>query len=102
MTGPIQPTAGGAESTTAPAGKTAVRVHYETTLVEFAHRVLIQASRDQVILSFAASPVLDPKTGNRVMPVHSRIALTPAGAVRLLQSLKEAAKRSQASVETAP
>lgn len=93
------------EASTADAGETApakgaapsagnVRVQYEQTGVQFANRVMVQAGRDQLILSFAPNPIPDPRTGGKVLSVQSRIAMTPAGAARLVQSLQTALQKS--------
>jgi hypothetical protein len=79
----------------APARK--LRLKYEEYSARYANQTILSGSADEVMLDFSSGPVPDAATGESIVPVHTRIAMTPAGARRLLAALQQTLKR----IETA-
>lgn len=76
--------------TRAPGDESTVRVRYERTDCAYASQFVINASAEEVIVNFAAGYIQDPGADSAVLPVHTRIALSPAGAARLINTLGKA------------
>lgn len=74
-----------------------IRVKYDHTHALFANQVLLKGSSEEVVLDFSSGPVADPDSGETVVPVHTRVAMTPQGARRLLSALKQALQRQENS-----
>ena len=64
-----------------------VQILYETTSAIFANQVIVNSGRDQIILDFSTGIISDHSSGRHVLPIQSRIAMTPANAVKLIQTL---------------
>ena len=73
-----------------------VRVRYEETQVLYAGQFLVNASAEEVVINFSSGFISDPQTGENMMPIHSRVALSPAGALRLMNTLSQAVQNMQA------
>jgi len=54
--------------------------------------VLLNTGQEELYLDFTSGIVIDRAAGVSVMPIHTRIAMTPSGVVRLWQLLGEAVK----------
>lgn len=72
-------------------GVSKVKVRFENTQVSYASQFIVNASAEEVILNFAAGYINDDRNpdGN-ILPVHTRVALSPAGARRLITTLSKA------------
>ncbi len=80
---PPQPSSPAAE-----AGQTNVRIVYEETTAKAASQVIVNTGPDQVILNFSSGAINDPSAGSQlILPIHSRIAMTPMGVANLAQTL---------------
>jgi Protein of unknown function (DUF3467) len=66
--------------------KVTLRVNYDSSEALFASQALVQATAEEVFLDFSSGVVNDAKD-SRVMRIHTRIAMTHAGATRLLNAL---------------
>ena len=66
--------------------KATLRVKYDSSEALFASQALVQATAEEVFLDFSSGVVSEGKD-SRVMRIHTRIALTHAGANRLLSAL---------------
>lgn len=64
-----------------------VQILYETTSAIFANQVIVNSGRDQIILDFSTGIISDHNSGRHVLPIQSRIAMTPGNAVKLVQTL---------------
>lgn len=69
-----------------------VRVRYEDTAASFASQFVVNASQEEVIINFSAGYISDPNSGENLLPIQSRVAMSPAGAVRLVNTLTKALK----------
>ena len=74
-----------------------IKVKYEDTAVRYANQVMLNGSAEELFLEFSSGPVPDPATGESIVPVHTRIAMTPGSARRLLAALQQTLKRVEAS-----
>jgi hypothetical protein len=82
-----QITAPGAGEELEQHGKPNVQILYEETAALFSNHVIVNSGRDQIILDFSTGIISDHATGRHVLPIQKRIAMTPANAVRLIQTL---------------
>ena len=64
-----------------------VQILYETTSAIFANQVIVNSGRDQIILDFSTGIISDHSSGRHVLPIQSRIAMTPGNSVKLVQTL---------------
>lgn len=82
-----------------------VRILYEKTEATFVNQVIVNSGRDQVILDFSTGIISDQSTGNHVLPIQQRIAMTPANAASLVQTLsnvlRQISEANQAALEEA-
>lgn len=82
---------------TADASKVTLRVKYENSGALYASQALVQVSPEEIFLDFSSGVVADGGEA-RTMPIHTRIAMTHAGALRLLSALQ----RTLQAKESAP
>ncbi|MET0261886.1 MAG: DUF3467 domain-containing protein [Rariglobus sp.] len=79
-----------------------LRIKYEEYSARYANQTILSGSTDEVFLDFSSGPVPDAATGESLVPIHTRIAMSHAGARRLLTALQQTLKRIEASsVKTA-
>jgi hypothetical protein len=71
-------------------------VRYDDYTARYATQVGIRTTPEEVFLEFSSGVIPDPATGQPVMPVHTRIAMTHAGARRLSEVLAQTFARSSA------
>ena len=57
-----------------------VRFRYNTTDTLFASQFLVNTSREELILNLSYGYMADPGTDEQLLPIHTRIAMTPQGA----------------------
>jgi hypothetical protein len=77
------------------AEKSKVRIQYTKTEVEFASQCVVNANQEEVILNFSPGYLADPQTNDRLLPIQTRIAMSPGGAARLVQTLTTALRNLQ-------
>lgn len=81
----------------APTGeKQKLKVKYEQTTAHYANQFLVNTTAEEVFLDLSSGAVTDPSSGDSVVPIHSRIAMSYAGARRLSQILAQAVQRHEA------
>ncbi|MGF1657367.1 MAG: DUF3467 domain-containing protein [Verrucomicrobiales bacterium] len=80
--------------------KTEIRVKYDVSQAIYASQALVQAGAEEVFLDFSSSIVTD-SNGARVMPIHTRVALSHAAARRLLTALGQTLTRHTENQEKA-
>jgi len=66
------------------------RLKYEELSSRYASQAVIKATPEEIQLDFTSGVIPDPTTGDQIVPVHSRITMTPAGARRFIQALQQA------------
>jgi hypothetical protein len=84
-----------------------VRVRYEETTVGYASQFLANVTAEDVIINFASGYLTDPGSGENILPIQRRIAMSHQGAQRLIAVLQQAlssardrANRPAAEAET--
>ena len=71
-----------------------LQVRYDDLKASYANHVLVSVGAEEVYLDFTSGIVQD-RPGVQVMPIHTRIAMTPSGVVRLSQLLAQTVQRFQ-------
>ena len=79
-----------------------IKVRYEATSATYANQIVVSANREDIILDFSSGTVPDPETGNPILPIHSRIALSWAGAARLRALIDQAIERQESGSTAKP
>jgi hypothetical protein len=51
-------------------------------------------------VNFSPGAIADPQTNQQMLPINTRIAMTPNGAARLVQTLTNVLKNLQAAAQT--
>lgn len=74
-----------------------LRIKYEEFSARYANQTILSGSVDEVFLDFSSGPVPDAATGESLVPIHTRIAMSHSGARRLLAALQQTLKRIEAS-----
>ncbi len=78
-----------------------IHVKYDELSAKYASQVIVNGSTDEIFLDFSSGVLNDPSTGESILSVHTRIAMTPAGANRLLQALSQTLNRLPSLAENA-
>lgn len=60
-----------------------VKVRYNETTAQYASQFILNTGADEVIVNFSSGPISDPGSGEMLLPIHTRIALTKGGVQRL-------------------
>jgi len=67
-----------------------LRIKYDESKASYASQALVQANVEEVIIDFSSGILQDHSGGGAaVMPIHTRIAMSHAGAQRLLGALTQ-------------
>jgi len=77
-----------------------VRVRYDTTEASFASQFVINATREELIINFSSGYLADPQSKDRLLPIQTRIAMSPNGAARLVNTLTQALRNMQQAKES--
>ncbi len=77
--------------TQAPAQKTVrLKVKYDELKALYASQAIVNCNGEEIFLDFSSGILADPSSGDSLLPIHTRIAMTPQGAGRLIQALQQA------------
>lgn len=68
----------------------ALKITYESPAALYASQIILSSNAEDLVLDFSSGVVTEAESGTRILPVHSRIALTRTGARRLHQLLGKA------------
>ena len=71
-----------------------IQVRYEDFTARFANHALVNVGAEEVYIDFTSGIVPD-RPGQSLMPIHTRIAMTPSGVVRLAQLLAQTVQNFQ-------
>lgn len=71
-----------------------IQLRYDDQTARYANHALVSVGNEEVYLDFTSGIVAD-RPGVSVMPIHTRIAMTPSGVVRLAQLLAQTCQRFQ-------
>ena len=77
-----------------PAPQQSLQLKYENFTARYANHALVSVGAEEVYLDFTSGIVAD-RPGVSVMPIHTRIAMTPSGVVRLAQLLAQTTQNFQ-------
>lgn len=77
-----------ANETTPQQQQQTIQVRYEDHSARYANHVLVSMGAEEVYLDFT-SGIVPAQPGVSAMPIHTRIAMTPSGVVRLQQLLAQ-------------
>lgn len=84
----------------APSSQTRkIKIKYDELSARYANQVVLNGSAEEIYLDFSSGAIPDPNTGESVIPIHTRIAMTHAAARRLLGALQQTLSRTQAAVD---
>jgi hypothetical protein len=78
-----------------------VQIRYEDLSAKYANHALLNNGQEELYIEFSSGIVLDRAAGGAIMPIHTRIAMTPSGIVRLWQLLGQAVQNFQV-IQPAP
>lgn len=67
-----------------------VQVRYEEMMARYANHALLNTSGEECYIEFSSGIIADRTIGANILPIHTRIAMTPSGVVRLWQLLGQA------------
>jgi len=85
-----------------PSNQQVLQVRYDNLKASYANHVLVNTGPEEVYLDFSSGIVAD-RPGTSVLPIHTRIAMTPSGIVRLAQVLAQTCQNFQmVNVNPAP
>ncbi len=76
-----------------------VNVRYEQTSALYASQFVLNATGDEIIINFSSGSLPDPTTGEVLLPIHSRIAISPQGARTLIDLLNQALQASNTKMQ---
>lgn len=71
-----------------------LQIRYDDLTARYANHALVSVGNEEVYLDFTSGIVAD-RPGVSVMPIHTRVAMTPSGVVRLAQLLAQTVQRFQ-------
>lgn len=63
-----------------------IKVRYTETSALFASQFIINTTQEDLTLNFSSGAISDPASGESILPIHTRIAMT-VGAARRLHNL---------------
>ncbi len=72
-----------------------IQVKYEDMTARYANQVVLTTGQEEIFLDFSSGLIPDQGTGSSTLPIHTRIAMTPAGARRLYQVLGQFFQKTQ-------
>jgi hypothetical protein len=72
-----------------------LQIKYEDLSAKYANHALLNSGQEELYLEFSSGIVVDRAAGGAIMPIHTRIAMTPSGIVRLWQLLGQAVQNFQ-------
>jgi len=71
-------------------GSQQIHMRYEQTMANYASQFVLNATGEEIIINFSSGSIPDPRTGENHLPIHTRIAMSTAGARRLANLLNQA------------
>lgn len=71
-----------------------LQVRYDDLTARYANHALVSVGNEEVYIDFTSGIVAD-RPGVSILPIHTRVAMTPSGVVRLAQLLAQTVQRFQ-------
>ncbi len=78
-----------------------LQIRYEDMTARYANQVLLNTTAEECYLDFSPGVIFDRGAGGAILPIHTRIAMTPVGLLRLYQAIGQALQNYQI-VQNAP
>jgi hypothetical protein len=72
-----------------------LQIRYEDLTARYANQVLLNTTAEECYLDFSPGVIFDRAAGGAVLPIHTRIAMTPVGLLRLYQAIGQALQNYQ-------
>jgi hypothetical protein len=79
-----------------------VKVRYNETSALFASQFIINTSNEDLTINFSSGPISDSASGESILPIHTRMAMTLSGAQRLYAVLGDILKQQTETPGAAP
>ncbi len=89
-------------NTPPPQQQVPLQVRYEEMTARYANQVLVNTTAEECYLEFSPGVIFDRSGGSAILPIHTRIAMTPNGLLRLYQSVGQALQNYQVQNAPAP
>ena len=74
-------------------GSRRIKFEYLDPTARYSNQAIINSSGDEIFIDFSSGKLPDDGSGQSVLPIHTRIAMSPAGAKRLLAALQQSLNR---------
>jgi len=78
-----------------------MKIKYLEYSAQYANQTVINGSADELFIDFSSGPVPDAETGQTIIPIHTRIAMSHASGRRLLAALQQSLNRVEVSSQGA-
>lgn len=78
-----------------------LQIKYDDLSVRYANQALCNTTAEECYIEFSSGIITDRANNTSVMPIHTRIVMTPMGMLRLYQLLGQALQNYRV-VQTAP
>ena len=79
--------------------KVNMHIRYDSMETEFSSQFIINSTREEIIVNCSPGAITDPQTNQQMLPINTRIAMTPQGAARLVQALSNALQNMQTAAQ---
>ncbi len=79
-----------------------IKVRYTETSALYASQFIINTSGEDLTINFSSGPITDPANNETILPVHTRLAMTRAGARRLYDVLGNILSKQAAGAADIP
>jgi hypothetical protein len=73
-----------------------IKVRYNETSALYASQFIINTTAEDLTVNFSSGALSDPGSGETILPIHTRIAMSPEGARRLQGILAQVLNQQQA------
>ena len=78
-----------------------LQIRYEDMTGRYANQVMLNTTADECYFDFSSGVIVDRGTGGAVMPIHTRIVMSPNAMLRMYQLIGQALQNYQI-VQTQP
>jgi hypothetical protein len=85
-----------------PQQQVPLQIRYEEMTARYANQVLLNTTAEECYLEFSPGVIFDRGSSGAVLPIHTRIAMTPVGLLRLYQAIGQALQNYQIQNAPAP
>lgn len=74
-----------------------IKLKYDMTHALYANQFVMNQAADELFVDFSSGPIPDPTSGQTLIPVHTRLAMSFASAKRLAKLLTQAVENHEKS-----